>query len=94
MAPVDVAHRYALESAVPHDFRRWEQAGPPSFGDRALQRLLMGQRFAALAAACLEWLALLGHHRPAANHTAGAAQTTTPAAKTNGAGLPSPAPLD
>jgi hypothetical protein len=54
----------------------------------------MGQRFAALAAACPEWLTPLGHQRPAANHTADAAQTTTPAAKTNGAGLPSPAPLD
>jgi hypothetical protein len=29
---------------------------------------LLGQRFAILAAACPEWLTLLGHQRSAANH--------------------------
>jgi hypothetical protein len=80
VAPVDVALRFAVESAVPSDWRRGGLGpfGPfaAPFGVHAPQRYLTGPRFAALAATCPEWLSLLSHHRPAANHAAAAARAS------------------
>lgn len=75
VAPPDVAVRFAIESAVPAHWRKWNghsygsSSAKAPFGVHAPHRYLTGARFATLAALCPEFLELFNLRPAASNHS-------------------------